>query len=91
MCSVQENTVSVHDDNLEVVDLEALIPSSSTGKRPIEITATTNSLDWSSLKDGGVTLIKLLTSSSSYRIQTQLHLIIESLINIESLNSTIML
>ncbi|CAH1418094.1 unnamed protein product [Lactuca virosa] len=54
MCSVQENIVSVHDDNLEVVDLEALIPSSSARKRPIEIVATTDSLEWSFSKGGVV-------------------------------------
>nr|KAJ0205901.1 hypothetical protein LSAT_V11C500236140 [Lactuca sativa] len=41
----KENTNSVHDDNLDVVDLEAVTPSSSTGKRPIEIDANTDSLE----------------------------------------------
>ncbi|CAH1449710.1 unnamed protein product [Lactuca virosa] len=49
-----ENTISVHDDNLQVVDLEALTPSSSAGKRPIEIVATTDSLEWFSSKGGVV-------------------------------------
>ncbi|CAI9271211.1 unnamed protein product [Lactuca saligna] len=51
----------VHDDNLEVVDLEALTPSSSAGKRPIEIVATTDSLEWSSSKGGVV--------SATFKIQ----------------------
>nr|KAJ0202995.1 hypothetical protein LSAT_V11C500233440 [Lactuca sativa] len=46
----KENTNSVHDDNLDVVDLEAVTPSSSTGKRPIEIDANNDSLEWSSSK-----------------------------------------
>ncbi|CAI9270623.1 unnamed protein product [Lactuca saligna] len=46
----KENTNSVHDDNLDVVDLEVVTPSSSTGKRPIEIDANTDSLEWSSSK-----------------------------------------
>ncbi|XP_052627211.1 uncharacterized protein LOC122197556 [Lactuca sativa] len=46
----KENTNSVHDDNLDVVDLEAVTPSSSTGKLPIEIVANTDSLEWSSSK-----------------------------------------
>nr|KAJ0216247.1 hypothetical protein LSAT_V11C300133810 [Lactuca sativa] len=33
----RENTNYVHDDNLDVVDLEAVTPSSCTGKCPIEI------------------------------------------------------
>nr|KAJ0202543.1 hypothetical protein LSAT_V11C500292180 [Lactuca sativa] len=45
MCSIQENIVSVHDDNLEAVDLEALISSSSARKHPIGIVATTYSLE----------------------------------------------
>ncbi|CAH1445070.1 unnamed protein product [Lactuca virosa] len=49
-----ENTNSVHDDNLDVVDLEAVTPSSSTGKRPIEIDANTDSLEWSSSKTRAV-------------------------------------
>ncbi|CAH1432509.1 unnamed protein product [Lactuca virosa] len=48
--SNKENTNSVHDDNLDVVDLEAVTPSSSTGKRPIEIDANADSLEWSSSK-----------------------------------------
>lgn len=52
MCSIQENIVSVHDDNLEAVDLEALISSSSARKHPIGIVATTYSLEWSSSKGG---------------------------------------
>ncbi|CAH1445074.1 unnamed protein product [Lactuca virosa] len=50
----KENTNSVHDDNLDVVDLEAVTPSSSTGKRPIEIDANTDSLEWSSSKTRAV-------------------------------------
>nr|KAJ0218007.1 hypothetical protein LSAT_V11C300152570 [Lactuca sativa] len=46
----KENTNSVHDDNLDIVDLEAVTPSSGTGKRPIEIDANTDSLEWSSSK-----------------------------------------
>ncbi|CAI9284982.1 unnamed protein product [Lactuca saligna] len=46
----KENTNSMHDDNLDVVDLEAVTPSSSTGKRSIEIDANTDSLEWSSSK-----------------------------------------
>ncbi|CAH1446828.1 unnamed protein product [Lactuca virosa] len=41
----KENTNSVHDDNLDVVDLEAVTPSSSMGKRPIEIDANTDCLE----------------------------------------------
>ncbi|XP_023745749.2 uncharacterized protein LOC111893894 [Lactuca sativa] len=37
-------------DNLDVVDLEVVTPSSSTGKRPIEIDTNTDSLEWSSSK-----------------------------------------
>ncbi|CAH1448680.1 unnamed protein product [Lactuca virosa] len=48
--SNKDNIDSVHDDNLAVVDLEALTPSSSTGKRPISIDANTESLEWSSSK-----------------------------------------
>nr|KAJ0202591.1 hypothetical protein LSAT_V11C500262990 [Lactuca sativa] len=54
----KENTDSGHDDNLDVVDLEASTPSSSTGKRLIEIDANTDSLEWSSSK-GGVVLATL--------------------------------
>ncbi|CAH1440220.1 unnamed protein product [Lactuca virosa] len=50
----KENTNYVHDGNLDVVDLEAATPSSSTGKRPIEIDANTDSLEWSSSKIGAV-------------------------------------
>nr|KAJ0221995.1 hypothetical protein LSAT_V11C200094910 [Lactuca sativa] len=46
----KENTNSMHDDNLDVVDLEAITPSSSTRKRPIEIDANTDSLEWYSSK-----------------------------------------
>ncbi|CAI9264161.1 unnamed protein product [Lactuca saligna] len=46
----KENTNSVHDHNLDVVDLEAVTPSSSMGKRPIEIDANNESLEWSSSK-----------------------------------------
>ncbi|CAH1422718.1 unnamed protein product [Lactuca virosa] len=50
----KENTNYVHDDNLDVVDLEAVTPSSSMGKRPIEIDANTDCLEWSSSKTGVV-------------------------------------
>nr|KAJ0199027.1 hypothetical protein LSAT_V11C600319000 [Lactuca sativa] len=50
----EENTNSVHDNNLDVVDLEAVTPSSSTRKRPIEIDANTDSLEWSSSRTRAV-------------------------------------
>nr|KAJ0195625.1 hypothetical protein LSAT_V11C700346310 [Lactuca sativa] len=50
----KENTNYVHDDIIDVVDLEALTPSSCTGKRHIQIDANTNSLEWSSSKTGVV-------------------------------------
>ncbi|CAI9261365.1 unnamed protein product [Lactuca saligna] len=50
----KENTDVVHHDNIDVVDLEALTPSSSMGKRHIQIDANTNSLEWSSSKTGVV-------------------------------------
>ncbi|CAH1440768.1 unnamed protein product [Lactuca virosa] len=50
----QDNTDSMHDDNLDVVDLEASTPSSSTGKRLIGIDANTYSLEWTSSKTGAI-------------------------------------
>ncbi|CAH1452840.1 unnamed protein product [Lactuca virosa] len=50
----KDTTDFVHDDNLDVVDLEALTSSSSTGKRPISINANTDSLEWSSSKTSAI-------------------------------------
>ncbi|CAI9280995.1 unnamed protein product [Lactuca saligna] len=50
----KENINFVHDDNLDVVDLKVVTPSSSTGKGPIEIDANTDSLEWSSSKTRAV-------------------------------------
>ncbi|CAH1416021.1 unnamed protein product [Lactuca virosa] len=46
----KEKSDSVHSDNLEVVDLEVVTLSSSADKRPIDIVATTDSLEWSPSK-----------------------------------------
>ncbi|CAI9288415.1 unnamed protein product [Lactuca saligna] len=56
----KENTNSVHDDNLDVVELEVVTPSSSTGKRLIEIDANSDSLEWSSSK---TRIVHMLPSS----------------------------
>ncbi|CAI9272461.1 unnamed protein product [Lactuca saligna] len=48
----KDTTDYVHDDNLDIVGLEALTLSSSTGKRPISNDANTYSLEWSSSKNG---------------------------------------
>ncbi|CAH1425040.1 unnamed protein product [Lactuca virosa] len=56
----KEKSDSVHGDNLEVVDLESLTPSPNAGKRPIDIVATTDSLELSSSKAGaGPTALKI--------------------------------
>nr|KAJ0212478.1 hypothetical protein LSAT_V11C400195910 [Lactuca sativa] len=50
--SIKEKSVSVEGDNINVVDLHAVTPTTTSLKRPIEIVTTTESFKWSSSKDG---------------------------------------
>lgn len=59
MYSVQDKEVSVHGDNVDVVDLEAVTPSTLAGKRPIEIVASTDSFECSSSKPGTLKIPKM--------------------------------
>ncbi|CAH1433532.1 unnamed protein product [Lactuca virosa] len=49
---LMEKSVSVEGDNINVVDLDAVTPTTTSLKRPIEIITTTESFEWSSSKDG---------------------------------------
>ncbi|CAI9299639.1 unnamed protein product [Lactuca saligna] len=50
----KDNIDSMHDDNLDVVDLEASTPSSTMGKCPISIDANIDSFEWSSSKTDAI-------------------------------------
>ncbi|CAH1431866.1 unnamed protein product [Lactuca virosa] len=50
--SIKEKSVSVEGDNINVVDLDAVTPTTTSLKRPIEIVTTTELSEWSSSKDG---------------------------------------
>ncbi|CAH1433468.1 unnamed protein product [Lactuca virosa] len=50
--SIKEKSLSVKGDNINVVDLDAVTPTTTSLKRPIEIVTTTESFEWSSSKDG---------------------------------------
>ncbi|CAH1441504.1 unnamed protein product [Lactuca virosa] len=50
--SIKEKSVSVEGDNINGVDLDAVTPTTTSLKRPIEIVITTESFEWSSSKDG---------------------------------------
>nr|KAJ0223431.1 hypothetical protein LSAT_V11C200100110 [Lactuca sativa] len=49
--SIKEKSVSVEGDNINVVDLDAVTPTTTSLKRPIEIVTTTELFEWSSSKD----------------------------------------
>ncbi|CAH1439145.1 unnamed protein product [Lactuca virosa] len=50
--SIKEKSVSVEGDNINVVDLDVVTPTTTSLKRPTEIVTTTESFEWSSSKDG---------------------------------------
>ncbi|CAH1439859.1 unnamed protein product [Lactuca virosa] len=50
--SIKEKSVSIEGDNINVLDLDAVTPTTTSLKRPIEIVTTTESFEWSSSKDG---------------------------------------
>ncbi|CAI9261529.1 unnamed protein product [Lactuca saligna] len=47
-----EKSVSVEGDNINVVDIDPVTPTTTSLKCPIEIVTTTESFEWSSSKDG---------------------------------------
>ncbi|CAH1443672.1 unnamed protein product [Lactuca virosa] len=53
--SIKEKSVSIKGDNINVVDLDAVTPTTTSLKRPIDIVTTTESFEWSSSKDGVAT------------------------------------
>ncbi|CAH1443944.1 unnamed protein product [Lactuca virosa] len=50
----KDKSVSIDVDNIDVVDLDAVTPTTTSIKQPIEIVTTTESFEWSSSKDGVV-------------------------------------
>nr|KAJ0217447.1 hypothetical protein LSAT_V11C300142060 [Lactuca sativa] len=46
------NNIFVEGGNINVVDLDAVTPTTTSLKRPIEIVTTTESFEWSSSRDG---------------------------------------
>ncbi|XP_052625951.1 uncharacterized protein LOC128132969 [Lactuca sativa] len=50
--SIKENSVYVECDNINVVDFDAVTPTTTSLKRPIKIVTTTESFEWSSSKAG---------------------------------------
>ncbi|CAH1436148.1 unnamed protein product [Lactuca virosa] len=49
---LKDKSVSVDGDNIDVVDLDVVTPTSTSVKKPIKIVTTTESFEWSSSKDG---------------------------------------
>ncbi|CAH1429008.1 unnamed protein product [Lactuca virosa] len=54
---LKDKSVLVDGDNVDIVDLDAVTPTTTSVKRPIEIVTTTESFEWSSSKDGVATPI----------------------------------